>query len=438
MRKHMFVLFILFLSMSLFSETIHLSLKKSIELALKNNPEILQEKAKLKQAEESTNMAYSSIFPKIDLSGYRVLKEKVMTIEMPPLFPGMPSREVQMDFTKNYQLTLQFTEPLFMGGKIFFGIKSAEAAKSAQKALLAAKKSEVKAKVKSVYFSIILLEYTKNSIKEAVKTAEDIRDTIKVKLNEGLSKKLDLLMAENKLRELKASLLKIESKIYEAKNSLKNLLGITEEANIIITGKITEVKFPLKYNELKEILFSNNKILKAIKENKRAIGFRLKSGYSEFLPKFILGGQYNFRGDSLSNFKNWDNYYSVNLSVSMNLFSGFRRSSNIGILKAQKEEIEIKILAYKRELLSQLKNSIKHTDYLLKKIDVSKQNLENSKIQLNIAKESYKQGLISYIQLEAAENSYLSSKNMYLQSIYEYYVSIFKIESLLCYEIFKF
>ncbi len=419
------------------TQTLKLTLQDSIKLAMENNPEILQEKAKLKSAKQLTNISYSALLPKLDLSAYKVLDEKVMTISMPPLFPGMPAREIQMDFTKNYQLTLQFIQPIFTGGKIFFSIKSSEALKSAQKALLKAKEYEVKAKVKSIFFSILLLEETKNTVSNAKKTAMSIRTTIKTMLEQGLSKKLDYLMAENKVRELEVKEKEIESNIFEAKNNLKNLLGLNESVKIQPVGSIKEVFFNLNENQLKEILLSQNQLLKALNENENSAKYKLKSGYSDFLPQIAVAGQYNMRGDELSNFSDWDDYYSVNLTLSLNLFSGFSRISRIALLKAQKEELEIKKEALKKEFISQLKNSIKENSYLRDKVKTYKKNYENSKLQLEIAKESYNQGLISYIELENAENSYLNAKTLYFQSIYEYYINIFKIESLLSYEIFK-
>jgi outer membrane protein TolC len=418
-------------------DTLKLTLKKAETFALNNNPEILQEAKKLEQAKSKTRLAYSSFLPSLDASGNRVLKEKVMTIEMPSFIPGQPPRKIEMDFTRNYQLTLQFMQPLFTGGKLIFGLNTARAMEKAEQSLLQAKKDEIRAKTKAMFYSIILLEKSLKIIRDGLKLAVDTKNSIKESYKQGLVKKLDLLRAENRVREIEVQKREIESKIIEAKNRFKNLLGINLDKNILIVGKIIEKRYNIDLEILKKELIENNPILSSMNNRIKAVKNGVRMAYSNFLPTIAIGGQYNFRGDSLGNFSSWDNYYSINLTLSFSLFKGFSKKYKLAAAKAQKDEAEIGAIALEKNLLAELNNAVKRDHYLKAKIVLQKANYVNTKEEYDIASLSYKEGIISYTDLELIQNKYLTSQLNYYKAIYEYYSNIFKIESLISKNIFK-
>lgn len=438
-RKFLIGILIFSLGLSFLNgETIKLTLKQAENLALKNNPEILQEIQKTEQAKNRMHSAYSAFFPTLDVSGYKVVKEKVMTIVMPSFIPGQPPRKIEMDFTRNYQVTLQFAQPIFTGGAIQFGSKMAEAMANAEISLLQAKKNEIRAKTKTVFYSIILLKKSKEILVNGLKFARDTEKKISTMYSQGLVKKLDLLRAQNKVREMDAKLKEVDSKIFEAKNNLKNILGIPLKDNIEIIGEIKEYPAKLDSELLKNKMEANNPILKSLAQQKKASSYNLKMAYSKFLPTIAFGGQYNFRGDSLTNFSDWDSYYSMNLTFSFSIFKGFQKHFNLSVAKAQKEETDIKVEAYRKNLESSLTNLIKKNSYLLEKIRIAKDNLSNTREELEIAKTSYREGLISYTDLELIENQKLSAELNYYQSIFELYTNIFKIETFISDSIIKF
>ncbi len=439
MSKKTLLFFLIFsIASFLHAKTYKLTLKQAEKMAIEHNPEILQEVQKVEQAKSRMNMSYSAYFPSIDLSGYRVMKEKVMTIIMPSFIPGQPPRKIEMDFTRNYQMTLQFAQPLFTGGAIFFNSKLATALEKAQESLLQAKKNEIRAKTKTVFYSIILLKKSKEIVLNGLKFAKDTKEKIAVMYSQGLVKKLDLLRAKNKVREMDAKLKEIDSKLFEAKNNLKNIIGISLKDNVEIIGQIKEYPAKLNPELLKKQMETNNPILKSLVQQKKVSSYNLKLAYSKFLPTLAIGGQYNFRGDSFSNLSDWDNYYSINLTLSFSIFKGFSKKFNLTMAKAQKEETEIKVAAYEKNMKANLMNLIKKNNYLLEKIKIARDNFENTKEELEIAKTSYKEGLISYTDLELIENQNLSAELNYYQSIFELYTNIFTIETFISDTIIKF
>jgi len=437
-NKVIIIIFLLvFCFFNIRAEQLSLTLDEAVKLAIKNNPDILQEIQKVKQAKNRKNLGISAMLPSVSFSGRKIIKEKVIVVEFPSMIPGEPPTEVELDMTKNYEFTLQFAQPVFTGGKLLFGLKSAKQMEKAEKSLLISKKNEIKAKTKSIFYSIILLNQSKKIVDNGLKLAKDIEDKIRVMYEEGMTKKLDLLRAENRVREMKAQKDEVISQIFEAKNQLKNILHISLDKNINVIGVIEEVPLSYKSNLLEKKLIANNPVLKSFENQLKASKLNLKSKYSDLIPNFSLGAQYNFRGDVLGDFSDWTSYYSIALNLSIPIFQGFSKKYNIALAKAQKNEVELQSEKYKNQLLAELKNTIKRSLYLKQKIQYSKANFENTKEEFNIARTTYEEGMLSYTDLEQIQNKYLSSQLNYFQSIYEFYTNIFKVETLISEELFK-
>ncbi|TFG78533.1 MAG: hypothetical protein E4H23_07635, partial [Chrysiogenales bacterium] len=105
--------------------TMDLTVDQAIELALTNNTtyQISQQEVRQYRYRLLQNFGF---LPEVTLQGSKILDEKLMAIEIPPLYPGGEATSVSMRFTKNYAFTFQIVQPVFTGGKIFFTYKNAE------------------------------------------------------------------------------------------------------------------------------------------------------------------------------------------------------------------------------------------------------------------------------------------------------------------------
>ena len=108
----------LVLSATAFSQDkIVLTLEESLRLALLQNPMYLAEKAKEDQASAVVRQA-SPTSSEPNAQGTDILDKKVFDVLIPSLFPGMTAQRFKFDFTRTYQLTLNFSVPLYAGGRL--------------------------------------------------------------------------------------------------------------------------------------------------------------------------------------------------------------------------------------------------------------------------------------------------------------------------------
>ena len=102
-------------------ETLTLTLEDAIELALRQNPNYLATREREGQARGIVRESVSRFLPSLNLQGMNTLDEKLFVLEFPSFVPGEPPQRISIDFTKNYQMALAFSVPLFAGGRLVAG-----------------------------------------------------------------------------------------------------------------------------------------------------------------------------------------------------------------------------------------------------------------------------------------------------------------------------
>ena len=103
-----------------------LTLEDSIRMALSQNPNHLASKTRVEGAQHQVNEAASAFFPTLNAQGQRTLDEKVFELEFPSFIPGEKPSKVELDFTRDYQVSFAFSVPLFTSGRLKAGYKQAK------------------------------------------------------------------------------------------------------------------------------------------------------------------------------------------------------------------------------------------------------------------------------------------------------------------------
>src|SRR4030065_1826115 len=102
-----------------------LTLDEAIAMALRQNPFYLATQEKEIQARSGVREAVSRFLPTLNAQGSDTLAEKLFVLEFPSMIPGEPPQRISIDFTKDYQMSLAFSLPLFAGGRLVAGSKQA-------------------------------------------------------------------------------------------------------------------------------------------------------------------------------------------------------------------------------------------------------------------------------------------------------------------------
>jgi len=428
---------IIFITSNLFSDikaqqvkTIN-NVNEAISIALKSNSGIITAKLDMLKANEKVSEVYSeNLLPTITLNSrfQRAIRKQVFDI-------FRQKYEVGSDNT--FTNLIDVTEALpVLGTPVFSAIRIADYYSKTQQQNVTATENDVKKKVKSAYYGVLLSKSIVDVNKLTQQNAEENYIAVEKKYRLGVATEFDFLRSKVRLDNSIPELSKSERNYEISRKILLNELGLKDQQDINVLGELT-------YDST-EVMQNTDYIINKIAENYievkqlevlRSINQELVTvDKANYLPKLFLFGQYTLfssenDGQPIMDYR-FNNTLFVGLGLNWNL-NLFRNS-----YKVKQSELEVK---KNDEQLAQLKQGLKlRSESSLIAIEDAKERIISRKktVQLaeralELANTSYQAGVINLIDVQAAELSLSESRLAYLQAIYDYQIAKAEIEKLL-------
>ncbi|RLC52529.1 MAG: hypothetical protein DRZ79_01015, partial [Candidatus Cloacimonadota bacterium] len=316
-----------------------INLEKSIEIARKNNKEILSRTNALHSPKWKERNAITNFLPKLNFNS-TIVRIDDDTYQKYNAFniPGMDLPPSMLVYKTTYTNNLTLQQPIFNGGKLILGYQLAKLARKQTENALSEKEKELDSQVATTYFNYLklkdLLELSRKSLNSTKQHLQQVRKNFEV----GLAKKSDVLQWQVKLQNDKTSLNEIENNLESLVSIWRNLLGLNEPVEL--PDKI-DVK---KYDEEISVLVTNDKeteiqsFLNQVKKNNLSLKSleisqkMLKKNYclakSNFLPSFNLQFSYEIEKDDKLDFSGEENW-NLAAIVSVPLFTSFANFTNL-------------------------------------------------------------------------------------------------------------
>ena len=417
-----------------------MSIKQAFLYALKYNKMLKLEKIRLNAAGYQENEALSGFFPKIDFNEIymntdnplyafgSVLNQRILTNQnvqsyFSPNFLNNPG------MIHNYESELSVEQPLFMGGKIYFGYKRAKLNRQSVKKGLSEAKQKVLYGVAKAYYSVTLAKHYVKLMKSMVKTAKAYKTLAENLFKAGQVVSSDVLRADVELAAMKEKLASAKKNYKLARYFLNINIGIPINSKYKLINNLKSVTYKksLSINSLQKVAFRMRPDYQALLLNKKNMGLGVKEAEGKFLPKLVAGYDYFSNGPAIHP----DNSYSYALTVMLhfNIFSGLYDYNNLQKSKSgyntmieyqglMKNKIEMQVrkayLQYKTDLMNS---------------KVAKLASLNAKQTLKITTNRYKAGMTTLINLDRTLDEYKAAKVDYINTLFrlntdKYYIKL--------------
>lgn len=405
-----------------------LSLDQAIELALKHD---FSYRISQKQVDVyKQRLKNIGILPQITLDGYKNLDEKLQVIEIPSFTGGDPQR-VTLDFTRNYEFTLQILQPVFTGGKAYFGFQNSRIDLKRSRDQLENSREETILRVKKGFYNILVMREYLQAQREAMALAERNHQNVQQSYELGLVSKYDLLRAELAVSSLRPEVSRAQNLYEIAILNFKNILQLGEEVEPKINGELTLPAFSRSLEDLMNLGLQNRFELRQLAYEQEKVSNLLKMAYGMYLPQVAVVARYSYRSD-LFNFRrgNWEDNYSINLSVSLPIFPGLSRNAQIGELRVTR-----KIMDLNRDMLLsgtrlEIENRYKTMLQEFEAVGQAQKNVELAREGLRIAELNHQEGLISLLDLNSSTADLTRARVALLQAYYNCNIQAAELENL--------
>ena len=218
-----------------------LTLDECIRLALDQNPIYLAEKTKEAGASASVREAVAGFFPSLNAQGTDILDKKVFSITFPSLFPGMSPMTIKMDFTRSYTFALNFSLPLYAGGRLMSGYRTANLNLESTRESIRQTKQETVYDVKKAFYGYLLA-------RKLVEVSEEALD---------LAQKTGLRTIEAECQFYAAELARLQRRFAQARAGYQRVLdllpeGVTPEVRGNASAALAECLIRMSRSDSKE------------------------------------------------------------------------------------------------------------------------------------------------------------------------------------------
>src|SRR6056297_1943466 len=417
MRKKLLIISILIIFVTISHGEIW-NLEKCINFALKRNKNLINKKRELEISGRNVANAYGNFLPSIKLEGSKVLAEskvetQMQSYELAPIpetsllgISGVTTETYEQDMISNYQYSLSASQPIFMGGSLFYNLKNKKIEKNISFYKLKDEKMNLIFDVSSTYYNLIYTKSMLDNVKESIAIVKEQVEMVKARYESGEASNLDLLQARVELNKLYPQKIKLKSAYKNGKRNLMNILGLKSKESFQIDPNFKMLSLKNKENYSKLFKFAQNNYpgLKILELKSKALDNTEIMTKGSYLPKILLTGSFGQQKEEWND--NWSDNYNLMLTFSWNIFDGLNRETNLANVYTNQDILNDSYY----DLYEQIKTGIK--------------------VQFENIKEA-KERLIPVLDLMKARLSYNDAKAALIQAKYDRNLSILEFRKSL-------
>ncbi len=401
-------------------DTLHLTVKQAVDLAIQQNLMQKVTELELQKKQEKVKEYMAALYPTIKASASYTRNLKLPVIFMPAGSPFGPTLKIGSD--NSYTGALSASMPIFIYNvfeSINIGRKDAEI--SAEK--VRENKINLAASIKTTYYNVLLLRRTCDVINQSYQNALTNLNYIQ-KLNaNGMVSDYDLI-------RIKVQVDNIYPNLVQAENAYNNLLNIFKVLlNIDVNTPVElDEKELSNYNFSEMVLadsswLSSNSTLRQLTLTRQMLSIQEKMVKGANYPSLVAIGNYQYQTQANDyNFSNyrWVPTSLIGLQLNVPIFSGFSVRKQLSQVRISQQQLDMQAQFTQNNLKVQIQNAVNAVNAAVKKVNSAKGNVDLAQRGYTIAQTRYNTGQATLLELNDAENAMLQAKLNLIQAQLEY------------------
>ncbi|AJQ26436.1 TolC family protein [Pelosinus fermentans] len=406
------LIIVMIANQSVFAAPVTLSLDDSIKMALENNHDI-------KYAKSSREKSYWAL--------EETKKNKKVSVDYNHTSERYKTSTSSGDtYTNDFDNQVTLTLPIYSGGKLEGEIDQAKFDLKVADLEIAATKQQLKLDVVKDYFTV--LEY-RNEVQvdqETVNNYVDHLNLVKVKYDQGLVAKTDILSSQVDLAKAQDTLIIAQNNYNNAVATLNNAIGLPHHTELQLKDDFTYEKYSLPLEECIQYAKDHRPEIVQYEAKVASAHSGVKIAKSGYLPTVDFTAQEGWNDSHTPGLDN--NNWTVKLTASFNVFdSGINNAKvkqaqhNVDMVGDQAEKEQDSILLDVRQYYFSMQEAEK-------RIDTNKVSVNYAQESLMIQQARYAVGIGTNLDLLDAVLSLATAKKDLIQALYDYNTNKAKLE----------
>lgn len=423
---------------SIYAQSFELTLSKSLEIALSDNPTIRVADMEIERQDWVRKQTVGNLLPNISVSSqysYSIVKQEMAK--------GL-SFGADNSISNSATLTLPLYAPTVYETLKMNRTQMEQAVESARSS-----KINLVNEVKKSYYNILLAEQSLVVLRESEKSISETVSNTETMYKQGLASEYDLLSAQVQLSNLRPTIVQTENSIKSAKLLFKMYLGLPEGADFTLAGSLDDFAEEVAMATIptNEVDFSNNADLRALELQSKLLEHQLRLVNASRLPtvaaftNFIYSGNDNTMdfssmmgggfggagggstGGSAPSTKKewwWQNPLSAGISISIPLFSGGKNINKAHEIRNTLSQLSLQKDYLRQSIGVQIESAFNNILTAREKMTSNEITVRQAQKAYEIAGVRYNAGSGTILELNSSELSLTQAKLNYSQAIYDY------------------
>ncbi len=372
-----------------------LTLDDAIAAALKKNQQIQIFRNTAKISSNNAHLGNAGFLPQINASAGVNYSDAVTQTAMGPAEMKATVSSAQLDLTYN----------LFDGLGSYYTYRKLKS--QSQSSSLSARNGieGIIVQTAAAYYALAVAEDGAQIAKEGLTVSVERLQRVRKRSDFGQANKLDLLNAEVDLNTDSVTYMNALQQLKESRQNLNVLLGLDREAAFAVSHEVSFTRLESEQDLLDSAFKNNASFLQAKAELKGAQYERNKS-WSSHLPRLDLRGSYG-RNQYAQDFNvKWDDPQksaSAGLSLSLNLFDGFKRSTQTQNAKIGLKNRELQLEQARLNLKKDLSNAFSAYQNKRAVLKMEEKSAASAELNFKRTKELFDLGRLTNTQFREAQ-----------------------------------
>ncbi|MBF0555638.1 MAG: TolC family protein [Nitrospirae bacterium] len=389
----------------------YLTLDNCIDIALKQQPNLMYYLYQIHANEAQVGQAKSGFYPALDLQdGYT--RNQAVSKDHSTFYSTIVNKD-------DYYASAQLNQTIFDFGKTLTNVRIKNYNLLSSVKDYEAQTNTTALSVKSSYYGVVKAKRALDVDVETVSKYEQQLGQAKDFYNAGTKALYDVTQADVNLSSAKISLMTSENALAVAWDNLTTAMGITYSAEFRIDEDMSPKPLGVKFEDALASAYSNRPELMSAIALKDAAEKNIEYAKKDYWPVISGTASYNFDNGRFP----LDNGWIAGVVMKWNIFSGFDTKYKVAGARAAMDAAESKIQSMKLSIYSGVKQSYLNLKLAEDVIPASELQVKLAKENLDIVTLKYEAGLASPVDYTDAVVQYKSAKLTYINALYNYKIA---------------
>jgi len=281
---------------------------------------------------------------------------------------------------------------------------------------------ELRSSVMSAYVSVLALRSITGLLDSSLVNIQELEQMTQDAVNVGAAEQTSADQIRVRVNTLKNNINAQKRNVELATNSLKVLLDVPAETELILTENMDEVLSPARVLDLlsQNFAIENNLNYQLLQQQVELAKRNVHMAGWAYGPTVSLAYQYNYRDyGSEAGFEMMNSPHTIAFTVKMPLWSSGKRAASVVEKKIALEEAKNTLSETTDNLEIQYRQLCFNLTNAYETYINEKDNIEVSQRVFNSSTEKFKWGAASNLELTNASNDLINAQSTYVQAMLE-------------------